>query len=49
MEGTKIKVLPHDRQRDTLNTFDYEGFNNWKKGLSAFDRHEKSELHRFAL
>ena len=48
-EEIQKKVLPHHRQRDTLNLFDYEGFNNWKKALSAFDRHEKSELHRSAL
>ena len=29
--------------------FVYERFNNWKKALSAFDRHEKSVLHRSAL
>ena len=44
-EKTKTKVLPHHRQRDTLKAFVYEGFNNWKKASSAFDRHEKSELH----
>ena len=42
-------MLPHHRQRDTLKTFVYEGFNNWKKALSAFDCHEISELHRSAL
>ena len=38
------KVLQHHRQRDTLEAFVYEGFNNWKKALSAFDRHEKIRI-----
>ena len=42
-------MLPHHRQRDTLQAFVYERFNNWKKALSAFNRKEKSELHRFSL
>ena len=42
-------MLQHHRQRDTLEAFVYEGFNNWKKALSAFDRHEKSELDRSSL
>ena len=48
-EETQTKLLPHHRQRDTLKAFVYEGFNNWMKALSAFDRHEKSEFHRSSL
>ena len=41
---TQTKVSLHHRKRDFLKAFFYEGFNNWKKALSAFDRHKKSEL-----
>ena len=46
---TKVHVLPQHRRRNTLKAFVYKRFNNRKKALPAFDRHEKSELLRSAL